>query len=247
MVLLSHSKAFLEIYDLLSYKLGLLIRSRCSDKQASTLKASEPFVLLRTRVTLPRCGKSQCACEGSVKSRVVEHLGRNERAIPERAVCRSAATAERNSHGPHDSTSQALPPPPLHLVRQQVEETTAFTTSSSSTTSSSFCISWCGRASWKEFRFLECWLAMRIPKSKISILQNRKRPKIGLGISTKLLDFDFWILQEWCLLVEQCNFRRNTALFCRLRHSKWASYIGGRGQRAVGFSPGQACESQRPP
>ena len=145
MVLLSHSKAFLEIYDLLSYKLGLLIRSRCSDKQASTLKASEPFVLLRTRVTLPRCGKSQCACEGSVKSRVVEHLGRNERAFPERAICRSAATAERNSHGPHDSTSQALPPPPLHLVRQQVEETTA------STTSSSFCISWCSCRTRKLF------------------------------------------------------------------------------------------------
>ena len=36
--------------------------------------------------------------------------------------------------------------------------------------------------------------------------------KIGSGISAILDFFYFLILQEWCLLVEQCYFRGNSVL-----------------------------------
>ena len=50
---------------------------------------------------------------------------------------------------------------------------------------------------------------MRIQKSKIQNIQEFKS-KTGFGISTKVLDF--WILPEWCLLVESSATSEGTLL-----------------------------------
>ena len=72
------------------------------------------------------------------------------------------------------------------------------------------------------------------------LLDFQENPKIQRCISRKTLDFG--IFQEWCLLVEQCYFRKNTALFFLSKTFEEQATQEGQVNLQLGFD--QPCEGQ---